>query len=53
MTEEDIKRINEAYTKETIYQDPIDDIASTFKGLVALIFVVAGLTMIAFAFWGK
>jgi len=53
MTEEDIKRVNEAYTKQTLYQDPIDDFAATFKGLIAFIFVVAGLTMLAFAFWGK
>jgi len=53
MSEEDIKRINEAYTKQTLYQDPIDDFAATFKGLIAFIFVVAGLTMIAFAIWGK
>ena len=53
MTEEDIKRINEMYNKETIYEDPIDDFSATFKGLIALIFVVAGLTMIAFAIWGK
>ena len=53
MTEEDIKRINEAYKKETPYQDPIDDFANTFKALIALILVITGLTMIAYAIWGK
>jgi hypothetical protein len=53
MTEADIKRINEAYTKQTLYQDPIDDFAATFKGLIAMIFVVAGVAMIAYAIWGK
>jgi len=34
-------------------EDPLDDLADTFKGLIAFMFVVAGLTMIAFAIWGK
>jgi len=33
--------------------DLIDDLAASVKGLIALMFVVAGLTMIAFAIWGK
>jgi len=33
--------------------DLLDDFAATFKGLIAFIFVVAGLTMVAFAIWGK
>jgi len=33
--------------------DPYDDFAASVKGLIALMFVVAGLTMIAFAIWGK
>jgi hypothetical protein len=33
--------------------DPYDDFAANVKGLIALMFVVAGVTMIAFAFWGK
>jgi hypothetical protein len=45
---------NEAFIKlHRGADDPYDDIASTFKGLVALIFVVVGLTMIALAIWGK
>jgi len=51
MTEEDIKHINEAYARNG--QDPIEDIATTFKELIALLAVVAGLTMVAFAIWGK
>jgi hypothetical protein len=51
MTEEDIKRVNEAYARNG--QDPLDDLADTFKGLIAFMFVVAGLTMVAFAIWGK
>ena len=33
--------------------DPYIDTIGSVKGLIALMFVVAGLTMIAFAFWGK
>jgi hypothetical protein len=53
MTEEDIKRVNDAYARNGLEQDPIEDIAATFKGLIALLAVVAGLTMVAFAIWGK
>jgi hypothetical protein len=53
MTEEDIKRVNETYARNGLEQDPIEDIAATFKGLIAFMFVVAGLTMIAIAIWGK
>jgi hypothetical protein len=52
MTEEDIKRVNEAYARNGLEQDPIEDIAATFKGLIAFIFVVVGLTMVAIAIWG-
>jgi hypothetical protein len=46
---------NEAYINRSngLEPDLLDDFAATFKGLIALMFVVAGLTMIAFAFWGK
>ena len=46
---------NEAYVKGFLMgqEDPLDDLADTFKGLIAFMFVVAGLTMIAFAIWGK
>jgi hypothetical protein len=46
---------NEAYVKGFLMgqEDPIEDIATTFKALIAFMFVVAGLTMVAFAIWGK
>jgi len=46
---------NEAYIKGFLMgqEDPLDDLADTFKALIALMFVVGGLTMIAFAIWGK
>jgi len=53
MTEEDIKRVNETYANNGLESDPLEDFADTFKALIALMFVVAGLTMLAFAFWGK
>jgi hypothetical protein len=53
MSEEDIKRVNEAYARNGLEQDPLNDLADTFKGLIAFIFVVVGLTMVAFAVWGK
>jgi len=53
MSEEDIKRVNETYARNGLEQDPIEDIAATFKGLVAFMFVVAGLTMLFVAIWGK
>ena len=48
-----MKETNEAYARNGLEQDPIEDIAATFKGLIAFIFVVVGLTMVAFAIWGK
>jgi hypothetical protein len=53
MSEEDIKRVNETYARNGLEQDPIEDIVATFKGLIAFMFVVVGLTMLAFAIWGK
>jgi hypothetical protein len=53
MTEEDIKRINETYASNGLESDPLEDFADTFKALIALMFVVGGLTMIAYAIWGK
>jgi len=46
---------NEAFMNRNngLEPDLIDDLAASVKGLIALMFVVAGLTMIAFAFWGK
>ena len=33
--------------------DPIDDLADTFKALIAVIAVTAALTLLAFLVWGK
>jgi hypothetical protein len=46
---------NDAYINRNngLEPDLLDDFAATFKVLIALMFVVGGLTMIAFAFWGK
>jgi hypothetical protein len=47
------KETNDLYIQNGLEPDLIDDFAATFKGLIALIFVVIGLTMIAFSIWGK
>ena len=49
------KEANEAYINRNngLEPDLIDDLAASVKGLIALMFVVVGLTMIAIAFWGK
>ena len=46
---------NKAYINRSngLEPDLIDDLAASVKGLIALMFVVVGLTMIAIAFWGK
>ena len=33
--------------------DPYDDVAETFKALIAVIAVTAALTLLAFILWGK
>ena len=49
------QEVNEAFINRSngLEPDLLDDFAATFEGLIALIFVVAGVTMITFAFWGK
>ena len=49
------KEINDAYVKGYIMgqEDPLDDIAQTFKALIAVIVVVTGITLLAFTIWGK
>ena len=49
------EEINKAYINHSngIEPDLLDDFAATFKGLIALMCVVGGITMIAFAIWGK
>ena len=51
-----IKEINDAYINgynDAQLGDPIEDIADTFKALVALIALVLGVFVICLAFWGK
>jgi hypothetical protein len=33
--------------------DPYDDVADTFKALIAVIAVTASITLLAFVLWGK
>ena len=50
------KEINDAYANgynDAQLGDPIEDIADTFKALVALIALVLGVFVICLAFWGK
>jgi len=46
---------NEAFMNRSngLEPDLLDDFAATFKGLIALMFVVGGITLLAFAIWGK
>ena len=46
---------NDAYVKGFLagQEDPLDDIAQTFKALIAFIVVVTCITLIAFTLWGK
>ncbi|CAB4180555.1 hypothetical protein UFOVP1049_53 [uncultured Caudovirales phage] len=51
-----LKEINDAYANgynDAQLGDPIEDIADTFKALVALIALVLGVFVICLAFWGK
>jgi hypothetical protein len=51
-----IKEINDAYTngfKDAQLNDPIDDIAYTFKGLITLLMVVLCVWGAYLIIWGK
>lgn len=51
-----IKEINDAYTngfKDAQIDEPIDDLAHTFKGLITLLTVVLGLYVAYLIIWGK
>jgi len=50
-----IKETNDAYIKGFLMgqEDPLDDIADTFKVLLAMIAVIATLTLLAYLIWGK
>ena len=51
-----IKDVNDAYAngyKDAQIDDPIDDLAHTFKGLITLLTVVLGLWITYLIIWGK
>jgi hypothetical protein len=51
-----IKEINDAYAngfKDARLDDPFEDVADTFKALIAFMAVVLGVWMICLAIWGK
>lgn len=49
------KEANDAYVKGFLMgqEDPLDDLADTFKALIAVIAVTATVTLLAFLIWGK
>ena len=50
-----IKETNDAYVKGYIIgqENPLDDLADTFKALITVITVTAAVTLLAFLIWGK
>ena len=50
-----IKETNDAYIKGFLMgqENPLDDLADTFKVLLAMIAVIATLTLLAYVIWGK
>lgn len=51
-----MKETNDAYAngfRDAKPDDPYEDIAATFKGLIVFMGVVVGLSMVALAIWGK
>jgi len=49
------KEANDAYINKNngLEPDVLDDIAASIKGLIAVIVVVTGITLLAFTIWGK
>ena len=50
-----IKEVNDAYAngyKDAQIDDPIDDLAHTFKGLLTVVTVVLGLWVVCLLIWG-
>ena len=49
------QEVNDAYIKGFLMgqEDPLDDLAETFKALLAVIAVTATFTLLAFLIWGK
>jgi hypothetical protein len=48
-----IQEVNDMYLKAKQDSDPYTDTVSEFKTLIALLAVIVGLAMLAFAIWGK
>ena len=48
-----IKEVNDMYIKATQDIDPYVDTIGEFRTLMALLLVIVGLAMLAFAIWGK
>ena len=48
-----IKEINDAYVNGYKVDDPLDDLADTFKGLLTAVTVVLGVWIAFLLFWGK
>ena len=48
-----IQEVNDMYLKAKQDSDPYVDTIGEFRTLLALLAVIAGLTMLAFAIWGK
>lgn len=50
-----IQEVNEAYVKGYMMgqEDPLDDLADTFKGLIAWLAVALGVWIVCLVIWGK
>ena len=51
-----IKQTDDAYINRGSWgkvADPYDDVAETFKALIAVIAVTAAVTLLAYVIWGK
>jgi len=51
-----LKEINDAYAngfKDAQLDDPIDDLADTFKALLTMVTVVLGVWIVCLVIWGK
>ena len=48
-----IKEVNNLYIQNGLHDDPIDDLADTFKGLLTAVTVVLGVWIAFLLFWGK
>ena len=51
-----LKEINDAYSngfKDAQLNDPIDDLADTFKGLLTIMTVALGVWIVCLVIWGK